>query len=46
MDGNRTSNVWGISILFILSAADKRHSNKKHNSNYGSDALKLSGANV
>ncbi len=26
--------VWGIGILFILSAADKRHSNKKHNSKY------------
>lgn len=26
--------VWGIATLFILSAADKRHSSKKHNNNY------------
>ncbi|MBT2644785.1 hypothetical protein J7I80_21445 [Bacillus sp. ISL-41] len=26
--------VWGMATLFILSAADKRHSSKKRNTNY------------
>lgn len=26
--------VWGIATLFILSAADKRHSSKKRNTKY------------